>query len=53
MEEQGRFYVGAGGHVHVPPDSLAAPPPPIQKLAARSDVISEVPNAPKSNFPGP
>ena len=37
----GGFYVGAG-EGHVPPDSLVAPPPQIQKLADRSDVSSEV-----------
>jgi len=40
---QGRFYVGAGGMC--PPDSLVAPQ--IQKLADRSDVISEVPKCSK------
>jgi len=38
---QGRFYVGEGGHV--PPNSLVTPvSPQIQKLAGRSDVISDV-----------
>jgi len=43
MHYQGRIYVWAGGSCPLPPDSLVAHPQ-IQKLADRSDVISEVPN---------
>jgi len=39
------------GQGTLPPDSLVAHPQ-IQKLAARSDVISEVQNAPESKFSG-
>jgi len=46
---QGRFYVGAGGTC--PPDSLVAPPQ-IQKLADRSEVISNVPKCSKIKFSG-
>ena len=35
-----------------PPDSLVPPPPQIQKLADRSDVISEFPKCSKSTFSG-
>jgi len=43
---QGRFCVRAGGiRAPTPPDSLVAPQ--IQKLADRSDVISEVPKCSK------
>ena len=41
----GRFYVGAGGHVT--PRFTCCPHPQIQKLADRSDVISEVPKCSK------
>jgi len=39
---QGRFYIEAGRRGH-----LSTPPPPIQKLVDRSDVISEVPKCSK------
>jgi len=45
---QGRFYIGAGGHV--PPRFTCCPQ--IQKLADRSDVISELQNAANPNFLG-
>ena len=45
---QGRFYVGAQGHV--PSRFTCCPHPQIQKLADRSDMISGVPKCFKSKF---
>ena len=42
--EQGRFYVGAESTC---PQIYLLPPPQIQKLADRSDVISEIPKCSK------
>ena len=47
--DQGRIYVGAGGHVL--PQIHLLPPPQIQKLADRCNVIFEVPKCSKNaNF---